>query len=162
MPKVHESAFVHELAAVIGDVTLGPRVSVWPYAVLRGDSDRITIGADTNVQDATIIHVDPGVPVTIGERVAIGHRAIIHGSTVEDDSLIAMGAVLLNGVHVGTGSLIGAGAVCAEGMRIPPGSLVLGVPARIRGEVTSEMRERMRRAVESYLRLQERHRGGEF
>lgn len=162
MPVVHESAFVHELAAVIGAVTLGPRVSVWPYAVLRGDSDQITIGADSNVQDATIIHVDPGVPVAIGERVAIGHRAIIHGATVEQDSLIAMGATLLNGVYVGAGSLIGAGAVCTEGMRIPPGSLVLGVPARIVGEVSDGMRDRMRRTVESYLRLQERHRRGEF
>src|SRR3954447_12532490 len=109
---IHPTAFVHEKAVVIGNVTLGARVSVWPTAVIRGDSDVITIGDDSNVQDGTIIHVDAGVPATIGKRVAIGHRAIVHGATVDDDCLIAMGAILLNGVHVGTGSIVAAGAVC--------------------------------------------------
>ena len=116
----------------LGNVTLGARVSVWPTAVIRGDSDSIVIGDDSNVQDGTIIHVDHGVPTTIGNRVAIGHRAIVHGATIEDDCLIAMGAILLNGVHVGTGSIVGAGAVVREGMRIPPNSLVLGVPRSCR------------------------------
>ena len=95
---IHPTAFIHPDAHVFGDVTLGARVSVWPTAVLRGDSDAITIGDDSNVQDGTIIHVDHGVPTTIGKRVAIGHRAIVHGSTIEDDCLIGMGAILLNGV----------------------------------------------------------------
>ena len=120
MPTVHPTAFVHEHAIVIGNVSLGARVSVWPTAVIRGDSDAITIGDDSNVQDGTVIHADEGVPTTIGKRVAIGHRAIVHGSTVEDDCLIAMGAILLNGVHVGTGSIVAAGAMCPEGMKIPP------------------------------------------
>src|SRR6476660_5078 len=116
MSRVNPTAFIHPLAVILGDVTLGARVSVWPTAVLRGDSDAITIGEDSNVQDGTIIHVDPGVPCTIGARVAIGHRAIVHGATVGDDCLIGMGAIVLNGVVVGPGSIIGAGAVCREGM----------------------------------------------
>jgi carbonic anhydrase/acetyltransferase-like protein (isoleucine patch superfamily) len=156
--NIHPTAYVHPSAIVIGDVTLGARVSVWPTAVIRGDSDTIEIGDDSNVQDGTVIHVDDGVPTRIGKRVAIGHRAIVHGSTVEDDCLIAMGAILLNGVHVGTGSIVGAGAVCREGMQIPPNSLVLGVPGRITRQTTDEERGRIRRTVESYLELQGRYR----
>jgi carbonic anhydrase/acetyltransferase-like protein (isoleucine patch superfamily) len=154
--------FIHPLAIVIGNVTLGARVSVWPTAVIRGDTDAITIGEDSNVQDGSVVHVDHGVPTTIGKRVAIGHRAIVHGATIEDDCLIAMGAVLLNGVHVGTGSIVGAGAVCREGMRIPPNSLVLGVPGRVVRETTDAERDRIRRTVESYVALQEEHRAGKF
>jgi carbonic anhydrase/acetyltransferase-like protein (isoleucine patch superfamily) len=161
VPKIHPTAFIHPTAVVLGDVTLGARVSVWPTAVIRGDSDKIIIGDDSNVQDGTIIHADDGVPTTIGRRVAIGHRAIVHGTTIDDDCLIAMGAVLLNHVHVGTGSIVGAGAVCREGMLIPPNSLVLGVPARITRSTTPEDRDRIKKTVESYLDLQERHRRGE-
>jgi carbonic anhydrase/acetyltransferase-like protein (isoleucine patch superfamily) len=132
-------------------------VSVWPTAVIRGDSDTITVGDDSNVQDGTVVHVDHGVPTTIGKRVAIGHRAIVHGATIADDCLIAMGAILLNGVRVGSGSIVGAGAVCREGMEIPPNSLVLGVPGRIIRETTPEERERIRHTVESYLELQQQH-----
>lgn len=159
---IHPTAFIHPAAVVVGDVTLGARVSIWPTAVVRGDSDAIVIGEDTNVQDGTIIHVDHGVPTHIGKRVAIGHRAIVHGSTVEDDCLIAMGAVLLNHVHVGTGSIVGAGAVCTEGMKIPPNSLVLGVPAEVKRETTAHERERIRKTVESYLQLQQEHRSGRY
>jgi carbonic anhydrase/acetyltransferase-like protein (isoleucine patch superfamily) len=162
VPIIHPTAYVHPTAVVIGDVTLGARVSIWPTAVLRGDSAAITIGDDSNVQDGTIVHVDEGLPTVIGKRVGIGHRAIVHGTTIEDDCLIAMGAILLNGVHVGSGSIIGAGAVCREGMRIPPNSLVLGVPGRVTRETTSEDRDRIRWTVESYLQLQERHRRGEY
>jgi carbonic anhydrase/acetyltransferase-like protein (isoleucine patch superfamily) len=160
--RIHPTAYVHPAAVVCGDVTLGARVSVWPTAVLRGDSAAIVVGDDSNVQDGTIIHADVGAPATIGERVAIGHRAIVHGATVASDSLIAMGAVLLNFVRVGSGSIVGAGAVCTEGMEIPPNSLVLGVPARIVKSTTAEMRERIRHTVESYLALQEAHRRGEY
>src|SRR5262249_1809892 len=111
MTRVHPTAFIHTLAYVTGDVTLGPRVSVWPFASIRGDTDVVTIGDDTNVQDGCVVHVDAGVPCHIGKRVGIGHRAIVHGATVADDVLIAMGAILLNGVVVGSGSIIGAGAV---------------------------------------------------
>jgi carbonic anhydrase/acetyltransferase-like protein (isoleucine patch superfamily) len=158
VPTIHPTCFIHPAAVVLGDVTLGTRVSVWPTAVIRGDSDRIVIGDDSNVQDGTIVHVDHGVPTIIGKRVAIGHRAIVHGATIEDDCLIAMGAVLLNGVHVGTGSIIGAGAVCAEGLRVPANSVVLGVPGRIVRQVRPDERERIKATVASYLELQERYR----
>jgi carbonic anhydrase/acetyltransferase-like protein (isoleucine patch superfamily) len=155
---IDPTAFIHPAAIVTGNVTLGKRVSVWPTAVIRGDSDTIVIGDDSNVQDGTIVHVDDGIPTRIGNRVAIGHRAIVHGATIEDDCLIAMGAILLNGVHVGTGSIVGAGAVCREGMRIPPNSLVLGVPGKVIRETTDADRDRIRKTVESYVELQGRYR----
>lgn len=156
--SIHPTAFIHELAVVLGDVTIGAHVSVWPTAVLRGDTSSIVIGDESNVQDGTIIHVDWNVPATIGARVAIGHRAIVHGATIEDDCLIGMGAILLNHVHVGRGSIVGAGAVCPEGMAIPPNSLVLGVPGRVIRETKPAERERIAHTVASYLKLQEEHR----
>lgn len=160
MPSIHPSAFIHSRAVVIGDVAIGARASVWPTAVIRGDSARITIGAESNVQDGAVVHVDDGIPATIGNRVAIGHRAIVHGATIDDGCLIGMGAILLNGVNVGTGCIVGAGALCPEGMQIPPNSVVLGLPARVVRQTTSDERERIRRAVESYLVLQDEHRAG--
>lgn len=162
MPAIHPTAYLHPAAHVIGDVTLGARASVWPTAVLRGDSAAITIGEDSNVQDGTVVHVDHGVPCTVGRRVAIGHRAVVHGATVRDDCLIGMGAILLNRVVVGSGSIVGAGAVCTEGMVIPPDSLVLGVPARVVRQTTEDERARIARTVASYLALQEEYRTGKF
>jgi len=162
MPTIHPDAFIHEAAVVIGDVTLGARVSVWPTAVIRGDTAPIVVGEDSNVQDGTIVHVDHGVPCTIGARVGVGHRAIIHGATVEHDSLIGMGAILLNNVVVGTGSIIGAGAVCPEGMIVPPNSLVLGVPGRVIRQTSEAERERIAKTVRAYLELQDAHRAGRF
>jgi carbonic anhydrase/acetyltransferase-like protein (isoleucine patch superfamily) len=162
MRTIHPTAYVHPAAHVIGDVTLGPRASVWPTAVIRGDTAAITIGEDSNIQDGTIVHVDHGVPCTIGDRVAVGHRAIVHGATVESDCLVGMGAILLNRVVVGSGSIIGAGAVCREGMEIPPNSLVVGVPAKVIRETTREERERIARTVGSYLKLQVQHRDETF
>ena len=160
-PTVAESAFVHGAAIIIGDVTLGARVSVWPTAVLRGDTDAIVVGDDSNIQDGSIIHVDTGVPCTIGARVAIGHRAIVHGATVADDCLIGMGAILLNGVVVGTGTIVGSGAVCREGMVIPPNSLVVGVPAKVIRGTTPQERARIAHTVRAYLELQQVHRAYE-
>jgi carbonic anhydrase/acetyltransferase-like protein (isoleucine patch superfamily) len=159
---IHSTAFVHPLAFVCGDVTLGARVFVLPYAVIRGDTEPIEIGDDSNVQDGTIVHADVGFPTRVGRRVGIGHRAIIHGATIEDDSLIGMGAVLLTGVRIGTGSIVGAGAVCREGMHVPPNSLVVGVPAKVIRETTHAERERIAHTVSSYLRLRDSHAGGEF
>ena len=157
-PTISPTAYIHPAAIIIGDVTLGARVSVWPTAVLRGDNDAIVVGEDSNIQDGTIVHVDPDVPCTIGARVAIGHRAIVHGATVESNCLIGMGAILLNRVHVGSGSIVGAGAVCREGMVIPPNSLVVGVPAKVIRETTPDERARISNTVDAYLELQERHR----
>lgn len=158
MPTIHPSAFVHPLAFVAGDVTIGPRVSIWPFVSIRGDSDAISIGEDSNVQDGCVVHVDDGVPCHIGKRVGIGHRAIVHGAVIEDDVLIGMGAVLLNNVRVGTGSIIGAGAVVREGFVVPPNSLVLGVPGRIARETTPDERARIAKTVAAYLELQHRYR----
>lgn len=157
-PTIHPTAFIHPSAHVIGDVTIGKNVSVWPTAVIRGDTDHITIGDDSNVQDGAVIHVDEGVPCAIGARVAIGHRAIVHGATIEDDVLVGMGAILLNGVRVGSGSIIGAGAVCRENMRVPPNSLVVGVPGKVIRDTTPDERGRIRKTVTAYLKLQEIHR----
>lgn len=160
--RIDATAFIHESARVLGDVTLGPRVSVWPFAVVRGDTAPIVIGADSNLQDGVVVHVDHGVPAIIGSRVGVGHRAIVHGATIEDDVLIGMGAILLNGVVVGTGAIIGAGAVCTEGMAIPPNSLVLGVPGRVVRETTPAERERIAATVASYIALQGAHHRGEL
>jgi carbonic anhydrase/acetyltransferase-like protein (isoleucine patch superfamily) len=159
---IDATAFIHPAAVVCGDVTIGARASVWPTAVIRGDSAAISIGAETNVQDGTVIHVDAGLPCVIGSRVAIGHRAIIHGATVDGGCLIAMGAILLNRVQVGRGSIIGAGALCPEGMVVPAGSLVMGLPGRVVRQTTAEERDRIERTVESYLEMQRRHARGEF
>ncbi len=146
----------------MGDVRLGPLASVWYQCVLRGDMAPIVIGENSNIQDLTMVHVDEGVPCTIGANVGVGHRCILHGCTVEDDCLIGMGSVLLNNVRVGTGSVIGAGAVVPEGMQIPPGSLAMGVPARIRGQVDDALRGRIRATVEHYVALSRLHRAGKF
>jgi carbonic anhydrase/acetyltransferase-like protein (isoleucine patch superfamily) len=162
MPLIHADAYVHPAAHVIGDVTLGARASIWPTAVLRGDSAPITVGDESNVQDGAVLHVDRGVPCAIGNRVAIGHRAVVHGATVHDDCLVGMGAIVLNNVVVGSGSIVGAGAVCTEGMVIPRNSLVVGVPARVRRETTADERERIARTVQSYLALQDVYRTGMY
>ena len=159
---IDPTAFIHPSAFVCGDVELGPRVSVWPFASIRGDTDRITIGEGSNVQDGCVVHVDQGVPCTIGARVALGHRAIVHGATVEDDCLIGMGAIVLNRARIGRGSIVAAGAVVREGQEVPPGSLVAGVPAKVLRETTPEERARIRKTIESYLALQERHRRGDY
>ena len=156
------AAFIHPLAFVCGDVVLGPRASVWPYAVIRADNDRISVGADSNVQDGAVLHADPGVPCALGARVSVGHRAVVHGATVHDDCIVGMGALVLNRAVVGSGSIVGAGALVREGQEVPPNSLALGVPARVVRATTPDERERIRRTADAYLRLQARHRDGEF
>ena len=149
-------------ATVLGDVEIGAGASIWYGCVIRGDTDRIRIGAETNIQDLTMVHVDEGVPCTIGARVGVGHRAIIHGCTIEDECLIGMGAVILNRAVIGTGSVVGAGAVVPEGMVVPPGSLVLGVPGRVVKPVEAGLRERIAGTWKHYVEMSRRHREGEF
>ncbi len=157
-PQVDPEAFVAPTASVIGDVTLHAGTSVWYGAVLRGDVERIAVGADSNVQDNCTLHADPGFPVSVGERVSIGHNAVVHGATVEDDCLIGMGATVLNGAVIGAGSLVAAQALVPQGMRVPPGSLVAGVPAKVRRELSTEEREGLTLNGTMYAELAKVHR----
>ena len=157
-PTIAESAWLAPNATVVGDVTLGERVSVFYGAVLRGDMDAITIGDETNLQDNVTMHVDTDTPARIGARVSVGHGAILHGCTVEDDCLIGMGATVLNRAVIGSGSLVAAGAVVLEGTVIPPRSLVAGVPAKVRREITDDEFAKIKRNYQGYLELAAAHR----
>jgi carbonic anhydrase/acetyltransferase-like protein (isoleucine patch superfamily) len=159
---IDQTAFIAPGAIVLGDVHLGVEASVWYNAVLRGDTDRIAIGDQSNIQDLTMIHADPGIPCSVGSRVTVGHRVILHGCTIEDDCLIGMGAIVLNGAFVGRGSVIGAGAVLLEGMNVPPGSMVVGVPGRVVRPVDEGTRERIGQAWRHYVDQARRHRDGTF
>ncbi|EKX61730.1 gamma carbonic anhydrase family protein [Streptomyces ipomoeae] len=157
-PDVEEAAFVSPTSVVIGEVTLHPGSSVWYGAVLRADAGPIVIGADSNIQDNCTLHVDPGFPISIGERVSVGHNAVVHGATVEDDCLIGMGATVLNGAVIGAGSLVAAQALVPQGMRVPPGSLVAGVPAKVKRPLTDEEREGLTLNGAFYTELAKQHR----
>ena len=146
----------------MGDVTLGEDASVWYSAVVRGDMAPIVIGGQSNIQDGTIVHVDEGVPCTVGRRVGVGHRVVLHGCTVGDDCLIAMGSVLLNRVIIGTGSVVAAGAVVPEGMQVPPRSLVMGVPGRIVRQVDAALAERVAATWTHYVQEARAHRAGRY
>jgi carbonic anhydrase/acetyltransferase-like protein (isoleucine patch superfamily) len=137
LPTVHESAYIDPSAQVIGDVHIGPESSVWMNVVIRGDVHRVRIGARTNVQDGTIVHVMRGThPTTVGDEVTIGHGVVVHGCTLGARVLIGMGAILLNGVEVGADSIVAAGTLLTEGTRIPSGSLVMGSPGKVRRELS--------------------------
>lgn len=158
-PVVHPSAWVHASAQLLGDVRLGPRVSVWPGVVLRGDQGAIEVGEETNLQDLTVAHATGGLStVRIGARVTVGHRVILHGCVVEDDCLIGMGSILLDNCHVERGCIIGAGAVVPVGMRIPAGSLVLGMPAKVVRPLREKDYEQIRTGCAAYLELADRYR----
>jgi carbonic anhydrase/acetyltransferase-like protein (isoleucine patch superfamily) len=150
-PRIAASAYVDPGAHVIGDVEIGERASVWPCVVLRGDIEPIRVGAETNIQDGTVIHTDRGFPTTIGDRVSVGHSAIIHGCTIDDDSLIGMGACVLTGARIGRGAVIAAGALVPEGMEVAQDTLVMGAPAKPRRTVTAEEKERFRKGVAGYM-----------
>jgi carbonic anhydrase/acetyltransferase-like protein (isoleucine patch superfamily) len=159
---IHPTAFIAPTASVMGDVTLGADASVWFGAVLRGDMAPITIGAQTNLQDGTIVHVDEDVPCIVGARVGVGHRVILHGCTVEDECLIGMGSILLNNVRIGTGSVVAAGAVIPEGMQVPPRSLVMGVPGRIVRAVDAALTARVAATWSHYVEQARAHRAGRY
>jgi carbonic anhydrase/acetyltransferase-like protein (isoleucine patch superfamily) len=159
-PAVAATAYVHPRASLCGWVTLSDHVSIWGGAILRGDTDAITVGSRTNIQDLTMVHADLGVPTVIGANVTVGHRAILHGCRIDDDVLIGMGAIVLNGSHIGSGSIIGAGALIAEGVSIPPDSLVVGIPGRVVRSTTAEERQRIQRSAEGYRQLAVRHLDG--
>jgi carbonic anhydrase/acetyltransferase-like protein (isoleucine patch superfamily) len=146
----------------MGDVTLGQDASIWYHVVVRGDMAPIVIGAQSNIQDGGVVHVDEGVPCTVGARVGVGHRVILHGCTVGDDCLIGMGSVLLNGVTIGSGSVVAAGAVVPEGMQVPARSLVMGVPGRIIRPVDPQLAERVAATWKHYVKEARAHRAGQY
>ncbi|GHH28457.1 gamma carbonic anhydrase family protein [Streptomyces lanatus] len=157
-PKIDGEAFVAPTSVVIGDVTLEAGASVWYGAVVRGDVERISVGAQSNVQDNCTLHADPGFPVSIGERVSVGHNAVVHGATVGDDCLIGMGATVLNGAVIGAGSLVAAQALVPQGMEVPAGSLVAGVPAKVKRQLTEEERQGVTLNGTLYAELAKAHR----
>lgn len=156
-PLVDPSAWVAPTATLIGRVTLAEQSSVFFNAVLRGDSDEITLGAGSNLQDNVVVHCDAGRPTHIGAGVSVGHSAVLHGCTIEDDCLIGMSATVLNGAVIGRGSLVAAGAVVLEGSIIPPGSLVAGVPAKVRRPLSEEELAGLRENATHYVELSRRY-----
>jgi carbonic anhydrase/acetyltransferase-like protein (isoleucine patch superfamily) len=154
------AGFIAPTATVIGDVTLGEDTGIWFGAVVRGDKDRIEIGAGSNVQDNAVVHTSKGYPTRVGKEVSVGHGAILHGCTIGDRVLVGMGAIVMNGAVVGEDSIIAAGAVVTEGTVIPPGSVVMGVPAKVVKQATPEQREGIRRNAESYIALARSYRHG--
>jgi len=152
LPTGHAGiAWVVPGATVIGDVTIQEESSVWYGAVLRGDINRIIIGPRSNVQDNAVVHLDTDYPTTVGELVTIGHNAIVHACTVDNEVLVGMGSIILDDVEVGARSIIGANALVTMGMKIPPGSLVLGSPAKIRRQLTTDEQKDIARWALSYV-----------
>ncbi|WP_104091278.1 gamma carbonic anhydrase family protein [Arthrobacter sp. GMC3] len=156
-PAVHPSAFVAPSATIIGQATLDSESSAFYGVVVRADTNTISVGSGSNLQDNVVLHADPGFPTSIGKNVSVGHGAVVHGCTVEDDCLIGMGATIMNGAVIGTGSLVAGGAVVLEGAIIPPGSLVAGVPGKVRRELTAEEREHVRENAAQYVVLAGKH-----
>lgn len=156
-PQLDPAAVVLPGAVVVGAVSIGPRTSVWYGAILRADQADITIGSDSNVQDTAVVHADPGFPASIGNRVTIGHGAIVHGAHIDDDCIIGMRAVVLNGTRIGPGSLVAAGSVIREDSTIPAGSLVAGVPAMQKRSVTAAEAASIDTSWRTYTRLATAH-----
>lgn len=152
-PRVDPSVFLAPGAFLVGDVTLGKNVSVWPGCSLRGDIAPISIGANSNVQDGSVVHVADGLPTVVGEWVTIGHKAIVHACQIGDEVLVGMGAIILDGAKIGAQCIIGANATVTMHMEIPPGSLVLGSPARIKKSLSAEERASIRGWAERYVTL---------
>jgi carbonic anhydrase/acetyltransferase-like protein (isoleucine patch superfamily) len=149
-PQIDPTAWIAPTAVLIGNVIVGPGANIWFGAVLRGDNEPITVGAGSNVQENSVLHTDIGCPLTIGADCTIGHKAMLHGCTIEDGSLIGMGATVLNNAVIGAGSLIGACALVTEGKSIPPGSLVMGAPAKVVRELDAAARAKLLLSAAGY------------
>ncbi|NYE27017.1 gamma carbonic anhydrase family protein [Pigmentiphaga litoralis] len=154
-PSVPESAYVADEAVLIGKVVLGEHASIWPGAVLRADNDTIRIGNSSNVQEGAVLHTDPGLELTIGDFVTVGHQAMLHGCTIGDGSLVGIQAVILNRAVIGKDCLVGAGAIVTEGKTFPDRSLILGAPAKVVRELSDEDIAKIRTGVQSYVTRQE-------
>ncbi len=159
-PRVHPSAWVADSAEVIGNVTLAADASVWFGCVLRGDTEHMTVGEGSNIQDLSVLHADVGQPLTIGRHVTVGHKVMLHGCTIGDESLIGIGAVVLNGAKIGKNCLVGAGALVTEGKQFPDGSMIVGAPARVVCQLTPEQIEGLRLSARHYIDNARRFRAG--
>jgi carbonic anhydrase/acetyltransferase-like protein (isoleucine patch superfamily) len=159
-PKMHETAWVADSAQVIGDVALAEGVSVWFGTVIRGDTESVRIGRGSNIQDASVLHADPGVPLEIGEDVSIGHQVMLHGCTIGDGSLIGIGAVVLNRARIGKNCLVGAGSLVTEGKEFPDGSMILGSPAKAVRQLSPEQIEGLKAIAHHYVENARRYKAG--
>lgn len=151
-PEVDQSVFLAPGAKVVGKVKIGAQSSIWYNAVVRGDADRVEIGSGTNIQDNCTLHADAGFPLILGDRISIGHNSVLHGCIIEDDVLVGMGAIILNGAKIGAASVVGAGSVVVQGMEVPPGHLVMGVPAKIIRPIKEGEEEGFRSMADKYRR----------
>lgn len=159
-PAIDDSAWVADNAQVMGDVHMGPHSSVWFSAVVRGDTATISIGEGTNIQDGSVLHADVGVPLTIGKHVTVGHMVQLHGCTVGDESLIGIGAIVLNHAKIGKNCLVGAGSLVTEGKEFPDGSMIMGSPAKVVRQLTPEQMEGLRRSAQGYMKNAQRFKAG--
>jgi len=159
-PRMAASAWVADNAQVVGDVVLAEDSSVWFGATLRGDTETITVGRGSNVQDGSVLHADVGFPLSIGENVTVGHQVMLHGCTVGDESLIGIGAIVLNGAKIGRHCLVGAGSLVTEGKEFPDGSMIMGSPAKLVRPLTPEQIEGLRRSARHYTANADRYRKG--
>ncbi|RZI68649.1 MAG: gamma carbonic anhydrase family protein [Variovorax sp.] len=150
-PKLADGAWVADSAQVMGDVVLGENVSVWFGAVLRGDTEPLTIGRNSNVQDLSVLHADVGSPLTIGENVTIGHQVMLHGCSIGDNSLIGIQAVVLNNAKIGRNSIVGAGSVVTEGKEFPDNSLIIGSPAKVVRTLDDAAAAKLRASADHYV-----------
>jgi carbonic anhydrase/acetyltransferase-like protein (isoleucine patch superfamily) len=157
-PSLGARVYIDPCALVIGRATLGDDVSVWPYAVIRADVNRIEIGERTNIQDGSVLHTDMGSPLTLGADVTVGHQVMLHGCTVGDNSLIGIQAVVMNGARIGRNSIVGAGSLVTEGKEFPDNSLIVGSPARVVKTLTDEQAARLRASAAHYVANAARHR----
>lgn len=160
VPQLHPTAWVADDAQVVGKVVLEEGASVWFGAVLRGDNETLTVGRHSNVQDGTVIHSDPGFPVTLGEGVSIGHQVMLHGCSVGDGSLVGIQSVILNGAKIGRNCLVGAGSLVTEGKEFPDGSLIMGRPAKVVRPLSPEQLAGLKYAAEHYVENADRYRRG--
>jgi carbonic anhydrase/acetyltransferase-like protein (isoleucine patch superfamily) len=157
-PQLGAEAWVAENATVIGDVVLGARANIWYGAVVRGDVEKIRIGADTNIQDNSVIHVDSsGFATLVGDGVTVGHRVVLHGCHIADGALIGMGAIVMNGAEIGEGAMVAAGALVPPGAKIPPRVLAVGSPAKVKRPLTGEEQEHLRESARHYVELAAEH-----
>ena len=150
-PRVDASAWVADNAQVMGDVTLAADSSIWFGVTVRGDTDAISIGAGSNIQDGSVLHADHGIPVVVGERVTVGHMVMLHGCTIGDGSLIGIGAIVLNGAKIGKNCLVGAGSLVTEGKEFPDGSMILGSPAKVVRQLSPEQIAGIRASAQHYI-----------